>query len=135
MKKCLGCGFLMLVAGLWTIPAIKAQQSVRSPTDERQGSGQEWPAGGGDSGATRYSKLTEINTGNIKNLGAAWVSKNFEEAATSRVTPVMKDGMLFTTAGAHVYALNAKTGERVDVAPTGVIIPAAGLRSFRTFNG
>lgn len=66
---------------------------------------------GGDLSNTRYSALTQINTGNVGQLGAAWTSKNFDEGGTSRATPVVKNGLMFITAGRHVYALNAETGE------------------------
>ena len=47
----------------------------------------------------------------MKNLGGAWVSDTFDDAAASRVTPVVKDGVMFVTAGVNVYALNAATGK------------------------
>ena len=71
---------------------------------------QEWPLVGGSPGDTHYSTLSQINTQNVKDLGAAWVSKKFEDSATSRVTPVVSDGLMFVTAATRVYALDAKTG-------------------------
>lgn len=73
----------------------------------------EWPTVGGDWNNTRYSKLSQINVRNVKRLQAAWVSSAFEEGATSFVTPVVRDGMMFVTAGRWIYALNAKTGTRL----------------------
>jgi len=73
----------------------------------------EWPSVGGDAGDTHFSPLTQIDTRNVKTLGAAWISKRFEDGATSRVTPVVKDGMMFVSAGTRVYALNAATGDTV----------------------
>lgn len=73
----------------------------------------DWPMVGGDWNNTRFSTLTQINTQNIQRLGAAWISKKFDEGGTSSVTPVVKDGLMFVSAGRKVYALNAKTGEPV----------------------
>jgi quinohemoprotein ethanol dehydrogenase len=72
----------------------------------------DWPLVGGDWNNSRYSVLAQINTENVKHVGAAWTSEKFSDGATSRSTPVVKDGLMFLTAGRHVYALDAKTGKR-----------------------
>jgi quinohemoprotein ethanol dehydrogenase len=46
-------------------------------------------------------------------LGLQWISEKFENGGTSQVTPVVKGGVMFITAGRYVYALNAKTGQRI----------------------
>lgn len=68
----------------------------------------DWPVVGGDWGNSQYSTADRINTGNIKSLGGAWVHQF--EGERSRATPVVADGMMFVTAGTHVYALDPKTG-------------------------
>lgn len=68
---------------------------------------------GGDTSNSRYSTLGQINVTNVKNLKGAWVSKQFEDGATSRSVPVVVGGLMFMTAGGRVYALNAKTGDTV----------------------
>jgi quinohemoprotein ethanol dehydrogenase len=75
--------------------------------------GKDWPMVGGDRQNTRYSTLSQINTHNVKHLGAAWVSSKFDDDTTTWATPVVQYGLLFITAGSEVYAFNAKTGERV----------------------
>ena len=70
--------------------------------------GAEWPVAGGD-----WTTLSQLNTTTVKSLGAAWMSKRFDNGAASRATPIVKDGLMFVTAGSGVYALNAKTGEKV----------------------
>src|SRR5687767_13591982 len=70
----------------------------------------EWVMVGGGWSNTRYSGLTQINMSNIEGLGAAWVSEAFGDGATSTVTPVVQNGVMFVTAGPKVHALNAKTG-------------------------
>ena len=81
--------------------------------DPGQSAGEEWPMVAGDLRNTRYSSLTLINTRNVRRLGAAWVSPRFDEGTTTWVTPVVQHGLLFTTAGSEVYALDARTGKRV----------------------
>src|SRR5262249_25111752 len=46
-------------------------------------------------------------------LGAIWVTPKFDEGGTSRVTPVVHDGVMFVTAGRKVYALDARSGSRL----------------------
>jgi quinohemoprotein ethanol dehydrogenase len=66
---------------------------------------------GGDWGNTRYSPLNQINADTVKTLAGAW-QKKFD-GENSRSIPVVRDGLMFVTASAHVYALNPKTGETV----------------------
>ena len=82
------------------------------PADQPAGDSN-WFESTGNVGNTRYSSLAQINTQNIKNLGAAWVSDKFDDGASSRATPVVHNGVMFITAGTKIYALDAKTGETV----------------------
>jgi quinohemoprotein ethanol dehydrogenase len=77
--------------------------------DWRKAPSKDWPMVAGDWGNGRYSELTQINAGNVKSLGGAWMHAFTDEK--SRGTPVVADGMMFVSAGAHIYALNPKTGE------------------------
>lgn len=103
---------LTLLAGALAMPVVVAKQSAIDSEDLGQPATQEWPAVGGDWGDTRYSAVMQINTQNIKSLGAAWVL-SFGDGASSRVTPVVKDGLMFVTAGARVYALDPETGKTI----------------------
>lgn len=91
----------------------------------------EWPLSNGDWGNTRYSTLSQINTRNTKDLRAVWISQRFEDGALSRSTPVVKDGLMFVTAGTRVYAINAKTGQSVWSFQTDARKPVAGLETTR----
>ncbi len=107
------CAVSMLAAGFAT--------AAESPQDLRKAPTKSWPMVAGDWGNGRYSQLTQINAANIKSLGGAW--NHIFEGEVSRGTPVVVDGMMFVTAGAHVYALNPKTGDVVwthqaEVAPS-----------------
>ena len=96
---------LVLVTLVPVIAADPPQENYSRPAAK------DWPLVGGDWGNTRFSSLTQINVDNVKSLGGAW-SKKLDEVG-SRATPVVHDGLMFVTAGAHVYALNPKSGETV----------------------
>ena len=64
----------------------------------------------GDWTSSRYSTLTDISTETVDRLGAAWVTR-LGGGASSRATPVVKDGVIFLTAGANVFAIDGRTGE------------------------
>jgi glucose dehydrogenase len=106
---------IALLVSLLLLPAVAAvwSQSNNGPQsdDLPAAAGKEWPAVGGDRGGTHYSTLSQINKENVKNLGGAWMSKEFDDGASSRATPVINDGLMFLTAGTRIFALNAKTGE------------------------
>jgi glucose dehydrogenase len=76
-----------------------------------------WLAYGGNSAAQRYSPLTQIDRGNAADLRVAWRwhAANFgpRPEQRSEVTPLMIDGVLYTTAGTtrNVAAIDAATGE------------------------
>ena len=61
----------------------------------------------------RYSPLTDINDGNVDELGLAW----YAELNTNRgieATPIVVDGIMFVTGGwSIVHALDARTGARL----------------------
>jgi quinohemoprotein ethanol dehydrogenase len=99
---------LVMAAGLLAMPAIVTPQS-----DDYKSSSADWPLVHGNWQNQRYSNLSQINTNTVKNLGGVWVSKKFEDGASTRSSPVVKDRMMYVNAGARVYALNAKTGETV----------------------
>jgi quinohemoprotein ethanol dehydrogenase len=91
--------------------ACLATFSATADENWREPAGAQWSSVGGDWHNSRYSTLSRINTQTVARLGGAWSSPRFD-AGTSRATPVVKDGVMFVTAGASVYALNARTGDR-----------------------
>src|SRR5450759_5119927 len=90
---------------------ICAVVSLRSDEAKQASEFNEWPLVHGDWNNDRYSTLDKISTHTVKQLAGAWVSKKFEDGASTRSSPVVKDGVMYVTAGTRVYALNAKTGE------------------------
>ena len=73
---------------------------------------QDWPFVGGDWASSRYSTLTDITTDTVDRLSGAWVTQ-LDGGASSRATPVVKNGVMYLTAGASVLAIAARTGETV----------------------
>ena len=73
----------------------------------------DWPAVGLDFGETRFSKLDQINTGNVKNLGLAW-SYDLESARGVEATPIVVDGIMYVSAPwSVVHAIDARTGKKI----------------------
>lgn len=94
----------------------------------------EWRHWGGDPGATRYTPLEEVTPDNVDQLEVAWrwTSANFgaQPETYYRATPLMVDGVLYTTAGFRraVVAIEAATGEtlwmwRMDEGRRGELAP------------
>jgi quinohemoprotein ethanol dehydrogenase len=102
--------------------AVLFASSALAATPDRPAA-QDWPAIGGDWANSHYSSLHQIDTTNVKQLGGAWVHKF--DGERSRGTPVVADGKMFVTAGAHVYAFDPKTGDtlwsyKLDTPPIGL---------------
>ena len=78
-----------------------------------------------DPGGTRFSPLDQINTGNVQNLGIAWIYRTGERSAGTpgavghnitafESTPLIVGETLYlTTASSRVIALNAETGKEL----------------------
>src|SRR5262245_35672181 len=101
---------------------------LKPPTDA-------WPTYHGDYSGRRYSTLTQINAGNVKQLSLAWLYR----LNTSRLgaivggegpetppasaggfgqpsiksTPLMVNGVLYFTSPDHVWAVDARTGREI----------------------
>jgi alcohol dehydrogenase (cytochrome c) len=107
-----------LLASAFALPIL-----AHAADDLAQPAGKDWPAVAGGWDNSRYSTLNQINTGNIKSLGGAWVHQF--EGEQSRASPVIADGLMFLTAGSHVYALDPASGDTVwsvktEAAPSGM---------------
>src|SRR6266481_5603176 len=97
---------------------------------DAQNEPQNWLLMNGDYASTRYSKLTQINRDNVKNLRLVWglalggmqdVGQNGPE---NEVNPLMDNGFMYTTDGwGTVYKIDARNpnkGEFVWTADPGV---------------
>lgn len=73
----------------------------------------DWPTVGFDYAETRYSKLKDINTDNVKQLGLKW-SYNLESLRGIEATPIVVDGIMYVSASwSVVHAIDARTGKRI----------------------
>ena len=73
----------------------------------------DWPAVGLDFGETRFSKLDQINAGNVRNLGLAW-SYDLESARGVEATPIVVDGIMYVSGPwSVVHAIDARTGKKI----------------------
>ncbi|MRG87147.1 outer membrane protein assembly factor BamB family protein [Salinibacillus xinjiangensis] len=74
-----------------------------------------WITNGGNIYNGRYSPLDKINTTNVSDLKADWVTSlgsGYEFKYSGQATPIVYDGVMFTITGANdVSAIDAKTGE------------------------
>src|SRR5574339_322269 len=69
-----------------------------------------WTHVGQDPGATKYSTLDQINTGNVKSLQKAWTFHTGDKTGFFESTPLVVDGTMYVTAQNGVYALDATSG-------------------------
>src|SRR5436189_19392 len=82
-----------------------------------------WPTYNGDLSGRRYSPLAKINQSNINSLSLAWVYRVNPGRAPQagggsantaiKGTPVVVNGVLYTTIPDHVWAIDARTGREI----------------------
>src|SRR6476661_7093673 len=76
-----------------------------------QGPNTDWRVAGGDPGNTRFSSLNQINVSNVAQLQVASVYQTGDGPGEIQATPIVVDGVLYTTTPAlRVVALDAATG-------------------------
>ncbi len=92
------------------VAASTALAQGQPPEPGSRFAAEDWPLAGGDWTSSRYSMLDQISTDTIGRLGGAWVTR-LAGGGSSRSTPVVKDGVLYLTAGASVLAIDGATGE------------------------
>jgi quinohemoprotein ethanol dehydrogenase len=71
------------------------------------------PAWGLDYSESRFSKLDQVNAGNVKDLGLVW-SYNLESTRGVEATPLVVDGIMYVTASwSVVHAIDTRTGQKL----------------------
>jgi PQQ-dependent dehydrogenase (methanol/ethanol family) len=68
----------------------------------------DWSTYNGNLQANRFSELTQINTGNISQIGLKWVFPIEHFGLES--TPIVADGIMYVTGPNQAYALDALSG-------------------------
>src|ERR1700726_196611 len=79
---------------------------------------QNWLMMNGDYGSTRYSKLSEINRENVKNLRMVWalalggMQDGGQNGPENEVNPLIDNGRMYTTDGwGTVYKIDVRSGD------------------------
>ena len=73
----------------------------------------EWPSYGLDYSESRFSKLKQITTENVGNLGLAW-SYDLGSKRGVEATPLVVDGIMYVTSSwSVVHAIDVRTGKAV----------------------
>lgn len=73
----------------------------------------DWPAVGLDQAETRFSKLTQIDTTNAKELGLVW-SYDLQSTRGVEATPLVIAGVMYVTGPwSIVHAIDVRTGKRL----------------------
>jgi alcohol dehydrogenase (cytochrome c) len=72
----------------------------------------DWPLFGNNSDNERFSNLTQINAGNVRQLGIAWTQAEGEQLTMFETAPVVINGVLYySTNTDQVRAVNGATGK------------------------
>ena len=102
---------------LWCVPLLTLVWLGASVSAQDGVANGEWRYYGGDAGSNKYSPLDQINRNNFEDLQIAWRWRTDNLGPRPdynlQATPLMVDGVLFTTAGSRrsVAAIDAATGE------------------------
>ena len=75
-----------------------------------------WESYRGDEGSNAYSKLHQINTGNIKQLAVAWTYNSGDKSdyLSLESSPIIINGILYAVSPRlKTFALDAKTGKQL----------------------
>lgn len=91
--------------------AIPALAQVTT-ADLQRGVGANWLTYNGDYAGQRYSPLKEINGNNVSHLVPKWV-RHFDTTSDLEAVPLVYEGVLYTTNGNEISALDATTGRQI----------------------
>ncbi|MEO6291698.1 MAG: PQQ-dependent dehydrogenase, methanol/ethanol family [Burkholderiaceae bacterium] len=112
LVRCLHLATLLTSVLLWALPA-QAQKVDGKFMRTNAAKTTDWPSYGLDYAETRFSKLKQINTGNVKEMGLVW-SYNLESTRGVEATPLVVDGVMYVTASwSIVHAVDVRTGKRL----------------------
>ena len=118
MRALVYCGGAVLSRGDAGRAAAEAPRPAAPPVDGltvaqiEKPSTDSWPTYNGDYSGRRFSSLTKITAGNVKNLSLAWIY-DLPAAGTIKATPLQIGGVLYFTTPNHVYAIDARTAREL----------------------
>jgi glucose dehydrogenase len=96
---------------IWGLSAAPARAQSAPDAD--------WPMYNRDLSGTRYSPLSQINTGNVAKLKLAWSyamrpgGKGPAAGSFNEVTPIVVHGVMYLPAGNRILALDPDTGKEI----------------------
>ena len=111
----------LFTLGLFLLVSCKSNDKKKE--DSTMEAGSNWPSYGGNKAGNRYSPLTQINAGNVKDLQVVWMYDAREPVDSSnpqqrpkeiQCQPIVVDGILYgTTPELKLFAVNAATGKEL----------------------
>lgn len=94
---------------LLLLPVLSAQDL--DPSTLSKSLSATWPTYNGDYSGRRFSNLSQINAGNVKNLRLVWT---FDSGNLPiKATPLMIDGVLYFSVPDKAWAVDARTGHQI----------------------
>jgi alcohol dehydrogenase (cytochrome c) len=91
--------------------AVLALPALAQTATPRPKANVEWPTYNGDYSGRRFSSLSQINTGNVRNLGLAWTYDT--GGVEIKATPIVSKGVLYVSVPDHAWAIDARTGQHL----------------------
>jgi quinoprotein glucose dehydrogenase len=105
------CAILLIACAV--LPALLLAQTGKTPNAD-------WPMFNRDPAGTRYSPLTQINTGNVAKLRQVWSYRlqpgNFRFATAggaAEVVPIVVSGVMYLSTQTPGVALVPETGKEI----------------------
>jgi quinohemoprotein ethanol dehydrogenase len=87
---------------------VTAERLLRATSEPSQ-----WMTYGGNYEEQRYSRLSQIDRSNVKQLGLAWFA-DYDTHLEQTATPLSIDGVIYvSTAWSKVYAFDARSGKQL----------------------
>lgn len=97
-----------------TIPAAKPAELTAAGDGSDLVNGANWTRSHGGNAGTRFSGLSQVTPANVKELEVAWVYRSGDGKGNIQCNPIVVDGVMYApTAGNHMVAVNAETGQEL----------------------
>jgi alcohol dehydrogenase (cytochrome c) len=92
-------------------PALRAADFDGAKREDRHRPPENWLSYDRDNTGQRFSSLDQINRSNVRDLVVKWVHQFQPVPLRSEATPLVRDGVMYVTAGGTMaFALDATTG-------------------------
>src|SRR5579864_6780514 len=100
---------LTVFAALASGQGLTPSTLLKQPTDA-------WPTYNGDYSGRRFSPLKQIDSSNVHALSLSWAARFTAPGATGvqiNSTPLLVNGILYSTAPNNVWSVDARTGHEL----------------------